>query len=187
MWHPPQGVHDLLRAMYYYKSADWSGNRPFALQAWRAEDLAKLPTYYVMNLGDTVAATMAAHMPSPAEIARCRWMSEQDLDVYAGEYARTGFQGGLNAYRILTEPRFDHAFDVAGGRIIEVPASFIGGAEDWGVRQGPGNFEAMQHGVCRQLVGVHLVKGAGHSLAEEQPAEVNRLLLDFLDKARSQA
>jgi pimeloyl-ACP methyl ester carboxylesterase len=185
MWHAPQGVHDLLRGMFHYKSADWSGNRPFRLKSWHAGDLAQLPTYYVMNLGDTIAATMAAHMPSRQEIARCRWMTEEDLDVYAGEYTRTGFQGGLNAYRILTEPRFDHALAIASGRIIEIPASFIGGAKDWGVRQSPGNFESMQHGACRRLLGVHLVDGAGHSLAEERPSQVNRLLLDFLARAPS--
>lgn len=36
MWHAQQGVHDLLRAMYYYKSADWPGNKPLALKAWTA-------------------------------------------------------------------------------------------------------------------------------------------------------
>ena len=28
MWHAPEGVHDLLRALYYFKSADWKGNKP---------------------------------------------------------------------------------------------------------------------------------------------------------------
>jgi pimeloyl-ACP methyl ester carboxylesterase len=34
--------------------------------------------------------------------------------------------------------------------------------------------------VCSRLVGVHFVKGAGHSISEEQPEEVNRLLIAFL-------
>jgi pimeloyl-ACP methyl ester carboxylesterase len=29
MWHAPQGVHELLREYYYFKSADWQGNKPF--------------------------------------------------------------------------------------------------------------------------------------------------------------
>lgn len=28
MWRAPQGVHDLLREYYYYKSADWKENKP---------------------------------------------------------------------------------------------------------------------------------------------------------------
>ena len=27
------------------------------------------------------------------------WLSESDIDVYAGEFRRTGFAGGLNGYR----------------------------------------------------------------------------------------
>jgi pimeloyl-ACP methyl ester carboxylesterase len=42
----------------------------------------------------------------------------------------------------------------------------------------------MQHGACTKLLGVHLVKDAGHSLAEEQPLEVNKLLVEFLHQAK---
>jgi len=54
-----------------------------------------------------------------------------------------------------------------------------------GVYQTPGAFEAMQRGACTKLMGVHLVKGAGHSVAEEQPEEVNRVLLEFLQRANA--
>jgi pimeloyl-ACP methyl ester carboxylesterase len=183
MWHARQGVHDLLRAMYYYKSADWSGNKPFALKAWTASELAKMPTYYIMDLNQGIAETMAAHMPSQAQIAACRWLTEEDLQVYSTEYVRTGFQGGLNYYRILTDPRFDAELNSFSGRTIDVPAMFIGGAREWGVYQSPGAFEGMQHGACTRLLGVHLIDGAGHWMAEEQPQQVNQLLIDFLHRA----
>lgn len=178
MWHAPQGVHDLLRAWFYFKSADWKGNNPFPLKEWSAAELAKLPRYYVMDLDKGVAETMALEMPSKAQVAACHWMKEQDLKVYTSEFTRTGFQGGLNSYRFLTSETSDEL--VLSGRKIEVPACYIGGANDWGVRQAPGAFEAM-HKACTQLLGVHLVVHAGHSLAEERPEEVNRLLIDFLD------
>jgi pimeloyl-ACP methyl ester carboxylesterase len=38
----------------------------------------------------------------------------------------------------------------------------------------------MQHSACTKLLGVHRAKDAGHSLAEEQPEQVNKLLLEFL-------
>src|SRR5438093_338160 len=46
MWHCKQGVHDFLRAYFHHKSADWKANRPHRLAAWRADELAKMPTYY---------------------------------------------------------------------------------------------------------------------------------------------
>jgi pimeloyl-ACP methyl ester carboxylesterase len=138
MWHARQGVHDLLRALYYYKSADWLGNHPFPLSGWTASELAKLPTYYVMNRDQGIAETMATHMPTQAQIAACRWLTEEDLQVYSTEYMRTGFQGGLNYYRILIDPRFDVELNIFSGRTVDVPALFIGGARDWGVYQSPG-------------------------------------------------
>ena len=169
--------------MYYYKSADWPGNRPFVLKAWAAAELAKMPTYYIMDRNQGIAETMADHMPPQTEIEACRWLTEDDLQVYSTEYIRTGFQGGLNYYRILTDPRFDAELNIFSGRTIDVPTMFIGGACDWGVYQLPGAFEGMQHGACKQLLGVHLIQGAGHWMAEEQPKQVNQLLIDFLRRA----
>jgi pimeloyl-ACP methyl ester carboxylesterase len=180
MWHAPQGVHDLLRAWYHFKSADWKGNRPFPLKARTAAEFAKMPEYYVMDLDKGVAATMAVAMPSSQEIAACRWMTDADLAVYVAEYTRVGFQGGLNLYR-----SFDALGNAFAARKIDVPAMYIGGAQDWGVRQSPGAFEQMSE-ACTQLRGVHLIDGAGHSIAEEQPQAFNRLLLAFLGQVTPQ-
>ena len=55
MWHAKQGVHDFLRAYYHHKSADWKANKPFPLKSWTAEELAKMPTYYIMDLAEGMA------------------------------------------------------------------------------------------------------------------------------------
>ena len=55
----PQGIHAFLRAYYHHKSADWKDNKPYPLKAWSAEELAKLPTYYVMDLAQTMPETVA--------------------------------------------------------------------------------------------------------------------------------
>ena len=57
---------------------------------------------------------------------------------------------------------------------------YIAGSSDWGVQQRPGAFETMQSRACTRMLGCHLVDGAGHWVQQEQPAEVNRLLIDFL-------
>src|SRR5690606_3450008 len=72
MWHCQQGVHDFLRAYYHHKSADWPGNRPFPLASWTAAELAKMPTYYVMELDRGMAATVAPEKTSPSQIAANR-------------------------------------------------------------------------------------------------------------------
>jgi len=179
----PQGLHDFLRAYYHHKSADWKGNRPYPLMAWSAAELAKLPTYYVMDRDKTMPQTVAAEMPSAAEIAADRWLPDGELAFYAAEYRRTGFQGGLQWYRCGTSGAFNGELQTFSGRTIDVPSAFISGKQDWGTHQRAGIFEAMQTRACTNMIGCHLVDGAGHWVQQEQPAEVARLLLQFVTQA----
>lgn len=181
----PGGVHAFLRAYYHHKSADWAGNRPFPLAGWTAAELAKMPTYYIMRLEQGMAETVAPHMPSAKEIASNRWLPERELAVYAAEYARNGFQGGLQWYRLRTEGRFEAEAQVFAGRRIEVPSVFIAGASDWGAYQAPGALERMRVHACARMADVHLVEGAGHWVQQERPEETARLLLGFLGEAGS--
>jgi pimeloyl-ACP methyl ester carboxylesterase len=185
MHRAPQGLHDFLRAYYHHKSADWTDNKPYPLKSWSAEELAKLPTYYVMDLAKTMPAQVAEEMPSRAEIAANRWLPDSELAFYAGEYQRTGFQGGLQWYRCGTSGAFNGELQTWSGRTIDVPSCFISGKQDWGTYQRPGVYEAMQTRACTNMIGCHLVEGAGHWVQQEQPAEVSRLLLAFLDKMKS--
>ncbi|BBK32216.1 alpha/beta hydrolase family protein [Stella humosa] len=183
MWHPPQGLHAFLRGYYHFKSADWKANQPYRLAGWTAAELAKMPTYYIMDRDRGMAETVAAEMPSPAEVAACGWLTEAEMAVYAGEFARTGFQGGLQWYRCRTDGRFDAELEVFAGKTIDIPSAFIAGRSDWGIYQRPGAIEAMQEKVCTRMLGCHLIEGAGHWVQQEQPAEVSRLLLAFLKEA----
>ena len=183
MSRAPQGVHDFLRAYYHHKSADWKQNKPYPLEAWSATELAKLPTYYIMNLDQGMAETVAEEMPSPSEIAHCHWMPDEDLRVYSREYTRNGFQGGLQSYRCGTDPQYSADLQLFANRTIDVPATFIAGASDWGVYQKPGSFERMQGRVCTQMKGVHLVEGAGHWVQQEQPEKVWKLIVRFLQQS----
>ncbi|WP_024517720.1 alpha/beta fold hydrolase [Bradyrhizobium sp. Tv2a-2] len=178
-----QGLREFLRAYYHHKSADWKDNKPYPLTAWSAEELAKLPTYYVMDLDKTMPETVAMEMPSVAEIAANTWLPDSELTFYASEYERTGFQGGLQWYRCGTSGEFDAEMQLWSGRTIDVPSCFISGKQDWGTYQRAGVFEAMQKSVCTAMIGCHLVDGAGHWVQQEQPQEVSRLLLQFIEQA----
>ena len=182
MRNAPQGLHAFLRAYYHYKSADWKGNAPFRLKSLTAEELAKMPHYYIMDLDKGMAETVASVMPSAAEIAACKWLPDNELAVYAAEYARTGFQGGLQGYR-RAGPKFTADLQTYSGRTIDVPSLFIGGKSDWGVFQNPGAFERMQSTACTQMRSAHLIEGAGHWLEQEQPEQVSTLLIQFLKSA----
>ena len=179
MWRCPQGVHAFLRAYFHHKSADWKANDPHPLAAWTAEALAELPTYYVMDRDRTMPETVAAEMPSAAEIAACGWLTEPELAVYSGEYGRTGFQGGLNWYRARFGGAFEAEQQVFAGRTVDVPFLFVSGRQDWGIHQRPGAFEAMQRTACTDLRGCHLLDGAGHWVQQEQPERVAALLVEF--------
>jgi pimeloyl-ACP methyl ester carboxylesterase len=187
MWHCRQGVHAFLRAYYHHKSADWQANKPFRLQGWTAEELAKMPTYYVMDLNETMAETVAHVMPSSAEIAACRWLPDRDLALYSGEYERTGFQGGLQWYRRGTGDLDTAELRLFSGRTIDVPSLFIAGSSDWGIYQRPGAIERMQDSACTRMLGCHLLDGAGHWVQQEQAGKVSELLVQFLRDAANKA
>lgn len=178
----PQGIHAFLRAYFHYKSADWKQNQPFPLKAWTAAELAKLPTYYIMERDKGMAETVAPRMPSAAEIAACQWLTEEELSVYSAEYRRTGFQGGLQWYRCATSGKYNAELEIFSGRTIDVPSCFIAGKSDWGIYQRPGALERMQTSVCTAMRGSYLVDGAGHWVQQEQPAEVSTLLVGFLQR-----
>ena len=182
MWYCPQGVHAFLRGYFHVKSADWTENKPYPLKSWTAAELAKMPTYYIMDLHKNMAETVAPEMPSDADIAACRWLPDSELRVYSAEYERIGFQGGLQWYRSRTEGKFDSELQLFSGRSIDVPSLFIAGKSDWGTYQRPGNFERMQQSACTRMIGCRLIDGAGHWVQQEQPERVSELLIEFLQR-----
>src|SRR6266700_695356 len=173
MLHAPQGLHAFFRAYYHYKSADWPGNKPQPLKARTAAE---------MERDKGMAATVAPMMPSPAEIAACKWLTDAEVEVYATEYGRTQFTGALQGYRVRrgTDPKSIAEMHTFSGRTIDVPSMFIAGKSDWGVYQTPGAVEKMQSSACTRMVGFHLLDGAGHWVQQEQSELVRALLVQFL-------
>jgi pimeloyl-ACP methyl ester carboxylesterase len=104
------------------------------------------------------------------------WLTDEDLDVYAGEFERTGFTGGLNRYRNVDRDWED--LRLLRDRPIEVPALFIGGDRDgptvWG-RPAIERFPSTLPHLHRSII----LSGCGHWTQQERPDEVNEALLEF--------
>ena len=115
-------------------------------------------------------------------------MTEAEVDVYVTEYSRTQFTGALQGYRVRrgTDPKTIAEMLTFAGRTIDVPSIFIAGKSDWGVYQVPGGDVTMQKTACTQMVGFHLIEGAGHWVQQEQPESVSELFIQFL-RDQSQA
>ncbi len=177
-----QGLHRFLRAYFHFKSADWTDNQPAPLAGWRAEELAKMPRYYVMDLDKTMAETVAPEMPGESAINNCQWLTERELSFYTEEFKRTGFQGGLNWYRCRIEQPYANELALFSGRKVEVPAGFIAGARDWGIFQRPGDIDKMQTEFCPTWAGLNLIGEAGHWVQQEQPQAVTHCLIEFLSR-----
>ncbi len=110
------------------------------------------------------------------------WLSEADLDFYAGEFARAGFRGGLNWYR-----NFDRNWELLApwaDAKVTIPSYFVGGLKDAVVTgpegTGPGPGVQMLPTFCTDLRGTALLPDAGHWNQQEDPRGTNRALLEFL-------
>ena len=182
----PTQVAAFLRAYFHHKSADWPGNPPHPLSGWTAEALAEMPTYYVMDLGRSMPATVAPEGPEDGG-AGCVWLTARELGVYATEYARTGFQGPLQGYRCRMDGSLARDLGRFAGRRIEGPALFVAGRSDWGPFQAPSALERMQQHTCTRFQGCHFIDDAGHWVQQEQPQAVAGILLCFLSRITKEA
>ncbi|MEU7580967.1 alpha/beta hydrolase [Streptomyces sp. NPDC041068] len=106
------------------------------------------------------------------------WLDAADLDVYAGEFERTGLTGALNRYRNMDRDWEDLTPRYAGAPITQ-PSLFVGGALDASTTWLADAIEAFP-ATLPGLRASHVLDGCGHWIQQERPAEVNRLLTAFL-------
>ncbi|WP_327358713.1 alpha/beta fold hydrolase [Streptomyces sp. NBC_01304] len=105
------------------------------------------------------------------------WLGERELDFYAGEFERSGLTGALNRYRNMDRDWADlAAFD---GAPLTQPSLFVGGALDASTTWLADAIKAYPE-TLPGLVSSHILDGCGHWIQQEHPAEVNRLLTDWL-------
>ncbi|MFL9680605.1 alpha/beta fold hydrolase [Streptomyces sp. KL110A] len=106
------------------------------------------------------------------------WLTEEDLDLYAGEFERTGLTGALNRYRNMDRDWEDLA--PHRGAPIKQPALFIGGTLDASTTWMSDAIDAFPT-TLPGLTASHLVEGCGHWIQQERPEEINRLLTGWLN------
>lgn len=120
-----------------------------------------------------------SRMPEPTALPA--WLNEADLGFYAGEFARTGFSGGLNWYRNIDRnwellAPWHHAR-------VEVPALYLAGERDL-VLAFPGakDIIANMKKFVPQLRGTVILPECGHWTQQERPLEVSAAMIEFLRK-----
>ncbi|MFC8124733.1 alpha/beta fold hydrolase [Streptomyces sp. NPDC057302] len=105
------------------------------------------------------------------------WLTEEDLDVYASDFERTGLTGGLNRYRNVDRDWEDLApWD---GAPLTQPSLFIGGDQDASTTWLADAIKAYPQ-TLPGLLSSHILDGCGHWVQQERAYEVNRLLVEWL-------
>ena len=170
-------LHKFLRAYYHMKSADWKKNVPYKLNSWNAENLAKMPEYYIMHLNEDMVQSVMPHYPQ----SNCyeNWLNDQELEVYTNSFLKNSFQPALNWYRCMTSNDLNSDLRIFSGKKIEVPSCFIAGEKDWGIYQKPGALEIMENNLCLHYKGRHIIQNAGHWVQQENHVDVAKTLIDF--------
>jgi pimeloyl-ACP methyl ester carboxylesterase len=144
-----------------------SGDGAAAASRGAAPSIGMVPRGGGMMQGPGAPATLPA------------WLSEADIDFYAGEFKRSGFRGGLNYYRNIDRNwELTAAFaDVK----VTVPALYIAGDHDM-VVAAPGTAELLAN--LKQFVpalhNIQMLPGCGHWTQQERPGEVNAAIIEFV-------
>lgn len=108
------------------------------------------------------------------------FMSEEDLSYYTSQFQPHGFGPSLNRYRNSVRD-WQWAADLAGRKITQ-PALFIAGVHDAVLDFVPGvRLHDLMDAHYTDLRGKILIEGAGHWVQQEQPEQVNRHVLEFLE------
>ncbi len=111
------------------------------------------------------------------------WLSEADIDFYAGEFKRSGFRGGLNWYRNI-DRNWELLAAWAGAKVT-VPALYVAGDRDLVVAfPGMDKLLPALKQFIPQLQDIVMLPGCGHWTQQERPTEVNAAMVRFLETLR---
>lgn len=105
------------------------------------------------------------------------WLTEEDVEYFGREYAKTGITGGLNWYRNI-DRNWELTPFLDGAKILQ-PTLFIAGESDAVIRMYAKAVDAMEKNVP-DLKGKIILPNAGHWVNQEKATDVNQLILNFL-------
>jgi pimeloyl-ACP methyl ester carboxylesterase len=120
---------------------------------------------------------LLTHTLDPAALPA--WLTEADLDFFAGEFVRTGFRGGLSWYRNI-DRNWELLAPFAGARVT-VPALYVAGDRDLVVAfRGMDQLIPSLSKFIPRLRRTLMLPGCGHWTQQERPEEVSAAMIDFL-------
>lgn len=102
-------------------------------------------------------------------------LTDEERDYFASAFAKTGFTGPINWYRNWTLN-----WETLEGvdQQIDIPTLFIGAVDD--IIIAPEHIEGMKPLVTD--LELHMLDNCGHWSQQENPDEVNALMLDWLQR-----
>ncbi|EMR00210.1 alpha/beta fold hydrolase [Paeniglutamicibacter gangotriensis] len=107
------------------------------------------------------------------------WLTEWELEAYVSDFARSGFGGGINWYRVAD---LNWAYrNARGAKSTNVPYYFLGSETDLLLAEQYGaGIQAQLDANHKDVRAVQSVPGGGYLIAMERSAEVSAKFLEFL-------
>jgi pimeloyl-ACP methyl ester carboxylesterase len=131
-----------------------------------AEGEAPRPSFAILN---------ALKAWNPAHDPREPFLTPEEMAVFVETFAATGFTGGINWYR-----NFTRNWERSAGIVDHVAAPSLMVMAELDAVLPPSAADGMEAFVP-DLEKV-LIKGSGHWTQQEKPAEVNAILLEWMDR-----
>ena len=115
--------------------------------------------------------------PEPAGLPG--WLTERDIEVFAAEFAESGFTRPLNWYRSM-----DLSWELMAAwrhATLQVPAAYLAGDRDLAVSF-LGGSAVLDHlsSAVTDLRDARLLPGCGHWTQQERPGQVSQAMVSFL-------
>ncbi|HEY5645404.1 MAG TPA: alpha/beta hydrolase [Pseudomonadales bacterium] len=178
---PMPAMRELFKGQFFYQLYF---QEPGVAEAEFEQDIrTALKKFLVMGAGETDLnalpvrgpdADLLSALPNPDVLPA--WLSDADLDFYAGEFSRSGMRGPLNYYR-----NHDLTWELTANapNVINQPAMFVAGERDGVIMMTAQALKDMPKHV-KDLRINELIPGIGHWTQQEAPEAVNDAMLRFL-------
>jgi pimeloyl-ACP methyl ester carboxylesterase len=178
---PMPAMRETFKGQFFYQLYF---QKPGVAEAEFEKDIrTALKKFLVMGAGETDLTSLPARSPDgdlltglPDPDTLPAWLTEEDLDFYAGEFARSGMRGPLNYYR-----NHDLTWELTANAptTIGQPAMFVAGEKDGVIMMAAHALAEMPNYVTDLRIR-ELIPGIGHWTQQEAPEAVNDAILRFL-------